>query len=249
MAELILTPEEKAANTWLELDDAVVGRLVKYTATQFKSTTERSAEQAGVWWWSAALLLVGLAVDANADSFVQTLHAYQRNGEALGDFRITIERVPTDGGLAATSNEASRPDADSGEPKLTDAAQKTPGSDATEAVMFPRGVLEELLSDAAQFLFRRMRLLGIVPAFYAGAAHSEATGAPTGNYAPDAALQSLASDLQEQWVFSEACVAGIMKGIALNLVDVDLLPPDVAAAVAKGINQGCMTAQSSYQVM
>lgn len=27
------------------------------------------------------------------------------------------------------------------------------------------------------------------------------------------------------------------------------LPPEIAAAVAKGINQGCMTAQSSYQVM
>lgn len=90
MAELILTDEEKAAATWMELDDATIGKLVKKTALGLHSL---NAEQAHVWWWSAALLLCGMASDANADKFEQEITGFTESGEDRGNWRITVERI------------------------------------------------------------------------------------------------------------------------------------------------------------
>lgn len=254
MAKLILTQEEKAAATWLELDDAALGKLVKYTAARLKDTGDRSAEQAAVWWWSAALLMVGIAADCNAEVFVQMLHGYQRGGKTIGDFRIKVEKVCDCGTLdrdaAEVEGTGSQDETPLGNDLLSVAVSRgVLNSDDSQAMSLGHAVMERVLPEAMQFLFRRMRLLGIVPAFYAGTAHSEATGAPTGSYVPASALQNLADDLREQWGLSSDCIDAVVKGVAVNLIDVDRLPPDVAAAVAKGINQGYMTAQSSYQVM
>jgi hypothetical protein len=64
MAELILTEAEKSALTWMELDDATLGKVVKKTALSLK---EHSEEQQKIWWFAAAMLLCGMAEDAKAD--------------------------------------------------------------------------------------------------------------------------------------------------------------------------------------
>src|SRR5699024_11084157 len=64
MAELILTEAEKAATTWLELDDATIGKLVKKQAL---AIMDKSVEMEQITSTSAVMLLCGFAADMNAD--------------------------------------------------------------------------------------------------------------------------------------------------------------------------------------
>jgi hypothetical protein len=90
MAELILSDDEKAAATWLELDDATVGKLVKKTALDLK---EHAGEQGRVWWFSAAMLLVGMAEDSNAHDFSQEVRGFTRDGVSCGDWKVSVTRI------------------------------------------------------------------------------------------------------------------------------------------------------------
>ncbi len=89
MAELILTEAEKKANTWLELDDDTIGKLTKKLAL---SLIAEDKERERVWVMSAALVLTGLAYDANADEIVVSLDKMTRGGRVCGDWKITVEK-------------------------------------------------------------------------------------------------------------------------------------------------------------
>jgi len=260
MAELILTEEELAADTWLELDDATIGKLVKHTALQLKDTPDRSAEQAALWWWAAAIMMVGATADTNADTFTQTIKGYSRHGQVVGDFKITVEKLSEVGGgpevvdqaqwdsiVVRSDGEPHRPLASS----LLDSAvrERLIHSGDKDAASQAHRIVESALPEAVQFLFRRMRLLGIVPTFYAGDALYSATGAPTSGNGPDKALKTLAEDLEEQWGLAADSASGIVKGVARHLIDVDRLPESVALTLAKDISQGDATALSAYQAM
>lgn len=92
MAELILTEAEKAANTWLELDDATVGKLVKKTALGLKNHSE---ERGKVWYVSAVMLLLGMVADSNAEEFSTTINGFSDPAGYRGDFEINIKhKVP-----------------------------------------------------------------------------------------------------------------------------------------------------------
>lgn len=262
MAELILTPEEQAAATWMELDDATIGKLVKQTALQLNDTADRSADQAAVWWWSAAIMMVGATADTNADTFTQTINGYSQNGQVVGDFKITVEKLPEAGaaplrqGLEVVDQEhiVVRSDGEPHRPlasSLLDAAVREslvhPGD--KDAASLAHRIVESALPEAVQFLFRRMRLFGIVPTFYAGDALYSATGAPTSGNGPEKALKTLEGDLQEQWGLTADSASGIVKGVARHLIDVDRLPESVALPLAKDIFQGDAIALSAYQVM
>lgn len=45
--------------------------------------------------WMAALSLANLAIKANADEFSSTLSNVTLNGKPMGDWKVTIERVPS----------------------------------------------------------------------------------------------------------------------------------------------------------
>lgn len=90
MAELILTEAEKAATTWLGLDDAALGKVVKKTALSLK---EHSEEQQKLWWFAAALILCGMAADANATKLTHDIEGLSEEGAVRGDWRITVERI------------------------------------------------------------------------------------------------------------------------------------------------------------
>ena len=88
--ELILTEEEKAAATWLELDDAAVGRMVKYNCgliAQFCDEHERIRNMA------AGLMLVTATAECNAEELTQTLHGCSSGDKEIGDWEITIRKL------------------------------------------------------------------------------------------------------------------------------------------------------------
>lgn len=90
MAELILTEAERAAATWLEFDDAALGRVVKHAAVTFM---EAADELKRIRHMAAAMILVGAADQANAERLTETLQGLTRKGVDCGDWRITIERT------------------------------------------------------------------------------------------------------------------------------------------------------------
>jgi hypothetical protein len=90
MAKLILTEAEKSALTWMELDDATLGKVVKKTALSLK---EHSDEQQKIWWFAAAMLLCGMAEDAKAAQLTHTIEGFSEKGVDRGDWRITVERL------------------------------------------------------------------------------------------------------------------------------------------------------------
>lgn len=90
MAELVLTEAEKAAKTWLELDDATVGKLVKSTTLKI---CDHSDEFGRIAFISAAILLCGGAAQANATNLVQEIKGLTLKGVDFGDWTITIRRV------------------------------------------------------------------------------------------------------------------------------------------------------------
>lgn len=87
--KLILTAAEKKAATWAELDDASLGKVVKAMMSKIRETSE---EQGKLFYLSAAIILCGAAVDANADRLVQTIEGLTIKGQTWGNWKIIIQK-------------------------------------------------------------------------------------------------------------------------------------------------------------
>jgi len=88
MAELILTEEEKRQLTYLEWDDAALGKACKKIAIILSDENgKRSIKHMG-----AAVFLISEAVRAN--SYTTTIEIDgATNPEPLGDWKITLQRI------------------------------------------------------------------------------------------------------------------------------------------------------------
>jgi len=89
MAELILSDEDKAAARWLQMSDESVGRLVKYTQVAILRDAD---EQKRVCWWSAMLLLVSLAHEANAETSTFQIDGVTIGDVPIGDWEVVVRR-------------------------------------------------------------------------------------------------------------------------------------------------------------
>lgn len=89
MAELILTEKEKADLSFLDWDDAALGKLVKKTAVEMQDTFGRD----GTFVVSAAHLLIGMAEQTNGDTLTFTAEGFSVGGEPKGDWRVTVEKI------------------------------------------------------------------------------------------------------------------------------------------------------------
>lgn len=91
MAELVLTAEERAAATWFELPDEVVGKLTKYSAARM---LEICSQRDKVWQISMYLMMIQYAVNCRIESVDHTVEGLTFGDESLGSWRVRIERVP-----------------------------------------------------------------------------------------------------------------------------------------------------------
>lgn len=88
MAELVLTDEEKKTATYLEWDDAALGRACKKIALLFNDDNgKRAMKHTG-----AAVFLISEAVASNATTTTIELEG-ATDPEPLGDWRVTLERI------------------------------------------------------------------------------------------------------------------------------------------------------------
>ncbi len=94
MAELIITDEERATYTYLEWDDAAIGRGVKKLAM----TVQDAKGDKAIEWYAATLCLIAMAHETNAESSEYTINGVTMdNGETqIGDWKVTIQRTDSE---------------------------------------------------------------------------------------------------------------------------------------------------------
>lgn len=91
------TEEEKAASTYLEWDDAELGKFAKYCALELQKNSRDAEGLHRVAAASAAMLLVGACVDANAADLELKIGGHTRHGRPTGDWLVTVKRRPSPG--------------------------------------------------------------------------------------------------------------------------------------------------------
>jgi hypothetical protein len=89
MAELILTEAEKQTNSWLDLDNESIGKVAKALSLRIKESDEKSER---LHMMSAAIILVGIAQEANADRLKFTLEDIMVHGKNTGNWTVTIKK-------------------------------------------------------------------------------------------------------------------------------------------------------------
>lgn len=90
MAQLILTDEEMALDTFSDLDIETLAKFVKYFLLSLKTNDEQLERIGGI---SAGYLLVSIANKVNATKYTQTLEDVTCDDKQIGNWKITIERV------------------------------------------------------------------------------------------------------------------------------------------------------------
>lgn len=90
MAELILTDEEKASASYLDWDDASIGRGVKKIALEIEDVKGEDA----ISWCAGVLMLLARAIDADSEKSVMKVDGFTQAGKPLGDWEVTVRRLP-----------------------------------------------------------------------------------------------------------------------------------------------------------
>jgi len=98
MAKLILTKEERSTLTFLEWDDAAIGKAVKKLAMMFP---DKDGGRESLPATAAGVVLISRAIDAGADTFTLKLEGAS-DTKPLGDWLITIKQLAPPPATAGT---------------------------------------------------------------------------------------------------------------------------------------------------
>jgi hypothetical protein len=94
MAEIILTEQEKAALSWLDLSDDALGKLCrKACLILMEKTADNPDDRKTVWASSAGMFLCGLVDDANADTGTFLFEGLTNGEKERGNWKVTIEKL------------------------------------------------------------------------------------------------------------------------------------------------------------
>lgn len=89
MAELILTEKEKSDPSYLDWDDAALGKLVKKAAIMLKDKYGQEAS----FCTTGALMIIGSMLRINATDTTITVEGFSISGVDAGDYKIVVERI------------------------------------------------------------------------------------------------------------------------------------------------------------
>ena len=89
MAKLILTEKEKKADTWLELEDETLGKVVKSIMSTMKQASD---EQGKLYLLSAAMILCSTTAEANAEKATYTVEGIKNKTNDFGNWQIIVKR-------------------------------------------------------------------------------------------------------------------------------------------------------------
>lgn len=101
MSELILSSEEKAL-AWADAPDELIANITRKVLVTAKQVQQTEGDTDTMLAAVGAISLIRLAVDHNAGLLTYSItHAEDGDGY-LGDFKITVERIPKDENNAQT---------------------------------------------------------------------------------------------------------------------------------------------------
>lgn len=92
MAEFEPTEAEKEANSYLDWDDAELGKFTKYVALKFDAMKNDAEGLKKVTASSCAMLLMGACVDSNADELTLNMGGFSHKGIPEGDWTLIVKR-------------------------------------------------------------------------------------------------------------------------------------------------------------
>ena len=87
-----MTQEQFDAATYLQWDDRSLGQMMKTTALRIPIDDDQTGRRR-IYGMSAALLLIGMAQDSNAEELTVSVDGVTHGGEPIGDYRVVIEKV------------------------------------------------------------------------------------------------------------------------------------------------------------
>lgn len=97
MAKLIMTKEEKAAGTWLDLPDDTLGKVTRKLILDMPKLCEKDVEAKGMdkrlWLASCLNILIGVCHEMNATESDYKIEGYTIANKACGNWKITVRRT------------------------------------------------------------------------------------------------------------------------------------------------------------
>lgn len=93
MVEIVVTDEEKEAASYLDWDDAALGRFAKYTALRLTEMSKDSEGLRKVAVASCAMMMVSAAHDSNATTLELKLSGHTSKEIPTGDWKIVVKRT------------------------------------------------------------------------------------------------------------------------------------------------------------
>jgi len=91
MAELIVTPEEEAAASYIDWSDESLGKMVKMIGLLMNDEYGKDA----AWVSMAAHLLVDFSRKTNSTNTSVKVSGCTKNDEPIGDWEIRIRKIST----------------------------------------------------------------------------------------------------------------------------------------------------------
>jgi hypothetical protein len=94
---LEIDPEEEALDSYFDLPDAELGRLVRAGAlhlVSYDKPPDVPLTDHYLRCYSASLILIGALFEANAEELRHVLHKMTRRGAPIGDYEIICRPVP-----------------------------------------------------------------------------------------------------------------------------------------------------------
>lgn len=93
MSKFTPTKEEKAALSYLDWDDAALGRFTKHVACTLEKLRKDDEGLRKVSAAACGMILIGMAFDSNAETLNLTLEGHARKEIPTGDWKITVRRT------------------------------------------------------------------------------------------------------------------------------------------------------------
>lgn len=89
------TQAEKDASSYLDWDDASLGKFAKYCALVMEQNSKDAEGLHRVSAASCAMMLVGACLDCNAGTLEFKMDGHTSKGKDTGDWIITVKRCPS----------------------------------------------------------------------------------------------------------------------------------------------------------
>lgn len=93
MAELILTDEEKASVSWLDLSDEDLGKLCRKCVLDMPAILGDAEDNKRLWAFNAGLLICKVAAESKSDHLEFTGCGVRVENQNVGDWLVSVRRV------------------------------------------------------------------------------------------------------------------------------------------------------------